>query len=84
MDTYLRKKLRRDIHPAITAVRDEGEATNTFLKPPDDELQATSSNAVVVRPQGDIVPTQVTSDDNDEDYGVSLYDILYFLFDVPD
>ena len=77
VDTYLRKRLRRDIHPAITAVRDEGEATTKFLKPPDDESQARSSNAAVVRPQGDIGPALVASDDGDEDYDVSLYDNLY-------
>ncbi|KAK6340045.1 hypothetical protein TWF730_001820 [Orbilia blumenaviensis] len=76
VDTYLRKKLPRDIHPAITAVRDEGEATTTFLKPPDDEPQATSSNAVVVvGPQGDVVPAQAALDDDDEDYDVSLEEI---------
>lgn len=76
LDTYLRKRLHRDIHPAIKAVRDKGEATNTSLKPPGDEPQVTS-NAVVARPQGDVVPTQVASDDDDEDYELSLYDIAY-------
>jgi hypothetical protein len=79
LDTYLRKRLRRDIHPAITAVRDEGEATSTFLKPPDNAPQATSSNAVTVGLQGDPAPTLVGSDGEDEDYDVSLYDIATLL-----
>jgi len=85
LDTYIRKRLRRDIHPAIKAVRDEGEATVTFIRPPDDEPQATLSNTVEVKPQGDTIPNPAASndDDNDDDFEDSLYDTRYALYLFP-
>ncbi|KAK3367801.1 hypothetical protein B0H63DRAFT_489796 [Podospora didyma] len=66
LDNYLRKRLSRDIHPAITLVRDRGEATSTFLLPPDDNPQATSSKALVGRPQGE---------DDDDKFEIDLDEI---------
>ena len=76
LDTYLRKRLNRDIHPAITAVRDEGEATTTFLKPFSNNQQAASSDAAVVGLQREAV-SGFAPTDADQDYDVSLYDIPY-------
>jgi len=78
LDTYLRKRLSQNLHPAITLVRDHGEETSTFLQSPSEELQATSSNALVVRPQVDVVPASPSPvDDEDELEEVDLYDKPY-------
>ncbi|KAK4208819.1 hypothetical protein QBC37DRAFT_391694 [Rhypophila decipiens] len=78
LDTYLRKRLSRNIHPAITLVRDHGEETSTFLQPPGEEPQVTSSNAVVIRPEGDIVPAASTVMDAEDDESDEIdFDEIY-------
>ncbi|KAM7222207.1 hypothetical protein V8F06_002479 [Rhypophila decipiens] len=78
LDTYLRKRLSRNIHPAITLVRDHGEETSTFLQPPGEEPQVTSSSAVVIRPQGDIVPAASTVPDVEGDESDEIdFDEIY-------
>ncbi|KAM6522883.1 hypothetical protein FALCPG4_012498 [Fusarium falciforme] len=74
LDTYLRKRLNRDIHPAITAVRDEGETTTTFLKPFSNNQQAASPDAIVVGLQREAV-SGFAPTDADQDYDVSLEEI---------
>jgi len=76
LDTYFRKRLKRSIHPAIAAARDQSEATSTFLKPFSNDQPVASSDAVVVGLQREGVSTLAPTYD-DQDYGVSLYDILY-------
>lgn len=76
LDTYLRKKLSRNIHPAITLIRDHGEATSPFSRPPRElEPQATSSNALdlVARPQGDVVPVTPGPRHDDTESEIDLY-----------
>ncbi|KAF2647326.1 hypothetical protein K491DRAFT_709242 [Lophiostoma macrostomum CBS 122681] len=65
VDTYLRKRLRHDIHPALTAVRDQSDATDV-------EAQRSIPEAVIWRPQTDDIPAPVALND-EKDVEISLW-----------
>ncbi|KAK4651589.1 hypothetical protein QC762_602270 [Podospora pseudocomata] len=75
VDSYVRKRLRRDIHPAFAKVRDKSEAESTFLKATGAELRVSCHTAVGASEDGSQSPTSIAMVAGENDCGISLEEI---------
>lgn len=79
-DLYLRKRLTRDSHPALKAVRDDGEATSDMLLVP--TAPGTTSDLSLVQQQSQNgINEQIESDDEgDVLYAAPLFPHILIAF----
>ncbi|KAK0672653.1 hypothetical protein QBC41DRAFT_313089 [Cercophora samala] len=75
VESYVRKRLRRDIHPALAKVRDKAEAESTFLKATGTDQQVSWHNAVDVTGDGEQNQALAGLVDGETDLDISLEEI---------
>ncbi|KAK4204944.1 hypothetical protein QBC40DRAFT_272041 [Triangularia verruculosa] len=72
VDSYIRKRLRRDIHPALTSTRVKAEAESTFLKVPDPRAESALCTTAIEGGEGDqaLVSTELVAGENECDFSI--------------